>query len=201
MEYEHRKYKAWCCAGCENIAFEIVYSSSPVVYDNSDYEYSLFFPKRGNRKRKFFIGMEYQVEYMYEEVIGCYNNDLLMLCSVGIRSLMEAIFKSEGISDNDFWKLEDKIKKYCSSHNLSEDFSRALLGVKLIGDKAIHQLSKTDKLYLSVTLDLMEAIFNSKYQANYDLIEKSEIAGRRMMKLVAEHENKPRKAGAKKQQE
>jgi len=96
-DFSVTKYFLWICAGCEAGTLEI--SSRDSSVKNKDEEKSLFFPKReiNTLTNKPFVKVPEKLNAFYKEIIDAYNDDLDVLCSVGLRALLEGVCNDKGI--------------------------------------------------------------------------------------------------------
>lgn len=176
--YEKTKYGFYICLGCDTAIIEEQYHCSG-MYDpsNDGNVYSTsHHPKRAtkkNRKAKRFIFIDNKLREIYKEIIQSYNQDLRIICSIGIRALLEGICIQEKIKDTDAYGLKKKINLLKNKNNIPTSIIDALMHLKLIGDNAAHSLNKADRKNISSSIDILEALLTNLYEAKFNLEHKA----------------------------
>ena len=91
-EYEIRT-SIWSCAGCEEETVE-----RQMLYSGEE-EWDEFFPTReaDSVQGKFFQNLTPELKCLYAEVIHSYNTGSLLLCTIGLRALVEGICADKDI--------------------------------------------------------------------------------------------------------
>jgi hypothetical protein len=160
--WEQNRYRLWICAGCESASLEVAYQD--VGYgsdDNWDIDY---FPKReaDDVKGKFFIKLPDKLNKIYRETIQAFNNNLNVLCAVGLRALIEGICDDKGIKGKN---LETKIDGLNSM--LPANIVTNLHNFRFIGNIAIHELTPPEKHALRLAIEIVEDLLNFLYELDY----------------------------------
>jgi hypothetical protein len=132
--------------------------------DNQIYE-SIYHPKRASssRPKKHFVNLPEKLNTLYSEVVKSNNEELHLLCAVGLRSLLEGICADKGIRGNT--NLEVKIERMKSF--LPENIVTHLHQFRFMGNSAVHELEAPKSYELSVALDIIEDILNFFYALDY----------------------------------
>jgi hypothetical protein len=193
--WQKREYRVWVCLGCDNARFEILYTLHG--YEPDDEELSVFFPekRREGRSAKQFYEISNDLQAIYKEVISSYNSGLTITCAVGIRALLEGICASKGITDDDAWELERKVKILCERNHAPAGVINALLGLKIMGDVAAHRLGKPRLPELTSAIELIELLLEYMYEVEPLVLERADFVERLTRKRVLdrEEEKKARK--------
>ena len=86
--WDDTSYQVIECMGCETVSFRMLYDD---VSRNGDEENNTIsqelFPTRGqsNLEKKFVRNIPREIKAVYNEVIDSYNDNLVLLCSIGVR--------------------------------------------------------------------------------------------------------------------
>jgi hypothetical protein len=94
-------YRLWMCAGCESCTLERYYTDETLEDENDTTQYvTEFFPKRTeyNHKNKYFKQLPPKLDSIYKETVQAFNDQLVILCGIGIRALIEGICAHQGIT-------------------------------------------------------------------------------------------------------
>jgi len=160
--HEHR-YSLWSCAGCTAPTLE--WQMGPPSSDNEEWEEFAFgyFPPRekDSIQRKRFRNLKPELSLLYGEVVTCFNSDCLLLCTIGLRALIEAVCKDKGVAGRD---LKDRISgliKFLPSLNLIE----ALHDFRLAGNDAVHELQALTRDDARASIEVIE--LNFLYDLDY----------------------------------
>lgn len=150
------------CCGCEDITFRLI--KHPFEFqDENDEPEELLFPERKfkNRDRRYFFNLPKHIHNLYQETISAHNNELIILSTVGLRSLIEAIV-ADKIDSSEFRNnLESKIdslKPY-----FQESVTNTLHEFRIMGNKATHELEAPEKLNIHHALYVVEGMLEYFY--------------------------------------
>lgn len=170
--YENYKYSLWVCLGCDTGTLVEMYHCAG-MYDDSGEVYSTdYHPPRKNtsdRLPKKFLHIDKKLKSAYEEIITSYKHGLYIICSMGIRALLEGICVHEGITDTEARSLNGKITKLKDNNRIPESIIDGLKQLKPIGDDAAHRLDVASQHYIGFAIDLLEALLTQLYEAKFDL--------------------------------
>lgn len=136
-----------------------------------------YYPQRkslGERDIKTFHHVDGKLNDAYKEVVVAFQQGLGIVTAMGIRALLEGICVVEGIDDKKTRQLAVKIDHLKDSSGIPESIIDGLKGINFIGNDAAHRLTKTDKLSLSSSIDLLESLMAHLYETKADLISKSD---------------------------
>ena len=110
------------CCGCEDISFRLV--KHPFEFqDENDEPKEFVFPERGFkfRDKKFFWNLPKNIERLYRETIKAHDSELIVLSTVGLRAIIEAVVADKIPKGEYKNNLESKIE------SLSPFFSEAVI--------------------------------------------------------------------------
>jgi len=150
------------CCGCEDITFLLV--KHPFKFqDKQDKSEETFFPERtsNKRNRRFFFNLPKRIHELYHETVAAHDKELIILSTVGVRALIEAIV-ADKIDPTSFKNnLESKInslKPYFADKIIS-----GLHDFRLVANKAVHELSAPDSLNIHHALYIVEGLLEYFY--------------------------------------
>lgn len=206
----HAQYHIVKCAGCDKVAFVKQYG------DEDTWEYvgeervwvDIFTvypeePKEEISKGIWWEGHKLEVKTfnyapitlinLYEQIIESYNNKHFILCTSGLRTLIEGICSQQGIKkgfiyDEEKNKLPNKDGVIAKSESLGgrifglyeNDYitflqAQILQKVKVIGNSAIHDIVVPKAVTIKEIIRILERIMDDVYELeNHVLLKKSE---------------------------
>lgn len=156
------------CLGCDNITLKVT-GDYPW---NSDLEYT-FFPERttDHHQSKRYRKLPKKLKSIYEEVVTAFNRGSLVLCTAGIRALLEGLCADKGIAQGPNERgqrvksLEGKINSLTSI--VPSGIVRNLHGLRFLGNQALHELEVPLKADLELALTIIEDVLNVVYDLDY----------------------------------
>lgn len=174
----------WECAGCETFCIES-YSTSENFYlpesraiyleelgSEEQVEeffpkleiYSEFFPKRTEDDLvvKSYVQLPKSLSSIYQEVVRAFNNEIPMLCAIGIRALIEGICFEHEIHGRN---LEKKIENLESI--LPKNIVTNLHNLRFMGNEAAHELNTSSQEELKLAIGICEDLLNYLYELDY----------------------------------
>ena len=158
-------WNVWQCRGCDEVTIEKVEHSDADFWDNNGNSIPerTFFPERNIRllSKKRYIKIPDKLRMIYNEIIESYNKSCFLLCSIGLRTLLEAICNDKGVKGD---KLMMKINK---SSFLTENIKKNLHGIRHLGNDATHEFTYPSKEDLELTISIIEDILNTVYDLDY----------------------------------
>jgi uncharacterized protein DUF4145 len=172
------RYSIWQCAGCTTPTLETEYvyvggsDLAPGCEDSLDLDYQNddvdkeFFPKRSLETigPKGFRNLNPELTRLYREIIACFNNGSFLLCTVGLRALIEGICDDKGIDGKlKFERRIDELIKFLPSVNVIE----ALHDLRIAGNDAAHRLEALTPDKAREAIDIMEDLLNFLYDLSY----------------------------------
>lgn len=175
----------WMCAGCENFTFERYDIMETFRFHQDEFEEndeeddeidsleelfpnpditSVYFPKRTKNDfvAKNFNQLPASLKYIYEETIAAFNNEILILCAVGIRALVEGICSDQEIIGGN---LEKKIDGLASI--IPKNIVTNLHELRFMGNQAAHELNAPQKEELQLAIQICEDLLNYLYELDY----------------------------------
>ncbi len=174
------KYETWVCRGCDTVTLQESCAMKGLTYDKGKkvvWGYN-FHPWRENDSlpRKDLGFTPAKLYGLYYEITESYTNELPVLCSIGLRALLEGICRDKGISDKDARALADKIDELAKRQHIPSAIAKNLKSYKFIGDSAAHYLETPDRESLKIGIEVMEDLLNYLYALEY----KSEYLNQRI---------------------
>ena len=173
------------CQGCQSISFRLVKSDSETSLSDDEYIDETIYPEReiGIWKRKSLLYSPFQIRSIYRETIDSFDNGCFNLCAAGLRMLVEAICKHNGITKGpikviekgvekikNFKSLEGKINGLSTNGKLSSHNARFLHEHRFLGNNSVHLNFEPTKEELKIAIEIIEHII----ETIYELPEKAE---------------------------
>ncbi len=190
--WEENKYQIIKCKGCDTISFRKLStdaaSGGGVEYGFDPWTQELF-PKRTLQSLpiKNLLNTPQNIKNIYRETIDAFNNGQFILCSGGLRAIIEGVCKQRGISRGEVdngkggtrvsTKLDGKIEALASNGYLTKDNANILHELRFIGNAALHELSSPSNNELKMAIEIIEHTLDNLYEFEHKAIElRKEIA-------------------------
>jgi len=164
----NEEWELFQCSGCDSITLRVT----------SDYPWDAepetrFFPERttGHHKKKHYYKLPSKLTSLYDETVTAYNRGSLLLCTAGIRALLEGLCADKGITKGPdkqgktVKNLEGKINGLASI--VPASIVKNLHGIRFLGNQALHELEAPSRYDLGLALTVIEDIFNVVYDLDY----------------------------------
>lgn len=174
-------HQLWMCAGCNSLTLERY-----IITENFDYAESKpeeideldpfeglfpnpeiisdFFPRRTKHDlvAKDYTQLPASLKGIYKEAVMAFNNEIPMLCAIGIRALIEGICFDHEITGRN---LEKKIEGLASI--LPKNIVANLHNLRFMGNEAAHELSAPPQQELQLAIEICEDLLNYLYELDY----------------------------------
>jgi hypothetical protein len=170
-------YRLWICAGCETGTLEeyemLVRSAeeegSWVDTDETDQWY---YPERNqfHVAGKQFKQLPPKLTKIYREALQAFNNEMGMLCAIGIRALVEGICADQEITGRN---LEARIEGL--STILPKNIVSNLHSIRFMGNDAAHELNPPPQDELRLAIEICEDLLNFIYELDYKASQLSRV--------------------------
>jgi hypothetical protein len=156
LEYAQGIWEIWQCNGCDMVLFRekwiIVDGADP---ENNTSETCEQYPKYLERIPKHFYTIPDYLNDLYKEVVSAFNYQNDLLCTIGLRTLLEGVCKDKNIggsSDN----LDKRIQKMKGL--LPEEIVKNLHSFRIFGNRATHDTIGPDRTTLTLAIGVIEDI-------------------------------------------
>jgi hypothetical protein len=155
----------WSCAGCDEETFESQYRYLDEEFQGN----GSFFPARSEDQRedsirpKHFKMLNLELNRLYREVIACFTGDCLLLCTIGLRALVEKVCRDKGLTERNLEHRIDELSRFLPSPSLIE----ALHEFRFAGNAAAHELQALTRDEARMAIEVMEGLFNFLYDLDY----------------------------------
>jgi hypothetical protein len=160
-ENYERRACIWSCAGCDEETFE------RQVTEKSDADDELldYFPAREEDlvRRKFFQNLNPDLKRLYEEVVACLNGGHLLLCTIGLRALIEGVCTDKGVDGKNLEHKVNGLIKFLPSLNIIE----GLHTLRITGNDAAHRREPLTRDDARTAVGVMEDLLNFLYDLDY----------------------------------
>ena len=165
-------YQIIQCAGCDSISFRSLTFAPKSLERNSDGELVIIdnrsieeiYPERRNNlmHEKKIFGIPFLIRKAYKEVVENYNLGNYILCSAGLRAIVEGICNHFSIKPK---YLKDRIEDLSKVGLISNELAESLKIHKFLGDKALHTLEIADSEELKASIQLLELTLETVFEA------------------------------------
>lgn len=172
-------YRFWACAGCGHATMEMRFLDcvpadpaereeiDPDEIDPEVYTYS-YYPERkiGHLSPKTFSKLNSKLNTIYRESILSFNAGCLILCSAGLRSLLEGVCHDKKVKGRTLEERIENLQFLLPNKNII----RHLHHFRFTGNKAMHELeapcTRDVELAIEVIQDLLNYIYELDYKAS-----------------------------------
>jgi hypothetical protein len=152
-------YILWICAGCNHGVLEENFTTP---LNNPDllriYKYFPESEKEHLRKKKF-VNVPHKINSIYKETVLAFNHNQEILCSAGIRTIIEAICDDKGVVGKNLVSKIDGLSNF-----IPKEIVTNLHSLRFIGNTALHELetpeNDTLRLAIKVTEDLLIYLYD-----------------------------------------
>jgi hypothetical protein len=155
-------YRLWICMGCEKGLLEEEYWNDAMPEDCADFEY---FPKRSQHSLipKSYSKLKPELRTIYQEAITCYNEKALILCTAGLRALLEGICQDKRIKGKNLKAKIEGLKPILPNKNII----RNLHHFRFMGNDAVHELAAPNPSEVALAISVIEDLLNFFYELDY----------------------------------
>jgi hypothetical protein len=163
--YEAWTDELWVCCGCEMATlvhhWELV--GAPTEAEVQP-EVHLYPPRTiGKRQSKYFIKLPPALAKLYRETVEAFNAGSMLLCTIGLRALIEGVCKNKGIEASNLEKKIDGLSTFFRNETLVD----SLHGFRFAGNDAAHDLEAMYPSEASDAMEVMEDLMNFLYDFDY----------------------------------
>ncbi|MGV3586715.1 MAG: DUF4145 domain-containing protein [Adhaeribacter sp.] len=182
--WEDHAFQIIQCMGCDELSFRKLYNDAQMQHgEEEDTTNQELYPKRGAHSRpiKPFFNLPYEITAVYRETIDTYNNNLKLLCGVGIRAILEGICIDKAITggkvktstgtEKNSKNLDGKIAGLAAKGYLTVDNSESLHELRFLGNEAVHKLTIPDIEELRLAIDIIELIIENIYEIRHKALK------------------------------
>jgi hypothetical protein len=156
------------CMGCGSVSVRMI-----IENENDEHPYVEFYPERtiSHHFGKYYVHLPKNLAHLYSEISATYNRGNLILCSAGLRALLEGICVDKGIYEGPDEKgkstksLEGKINGLASI--VPPGIVKNLHRLRFLGNQALHELDVPDKNDVKLAISVIEDIMNIIYDLDY----------------------------------
>ena len=119
--WETTTYRLWICAGCESGTLEQAYTDISMDAEVD----TTFYPKRmhGDLSAKGFVKLKPKLRQIYKEAIQCFNSGSLLLCTAGLRALLEGVCDDRRVRRKNLRQKIDNLQPYVGKQKYSEELA------------------------------------------------------------------------------
>jgi len=176
-------YQIIKCNECDAISFRICgwHSEREAMTDNG--YYTKEYPENEELKKRIpnFKCLPKFAKELYHEAISSYNNNNLLLCAVGLRTVIEFVCKDQKTSDEQDENKDDKVKNREALYPLIDDLHRAgkisethrstLHELRSIGNGATHDFKSPSTEILDASFNVIDLLLRTVYELKDNDVE------------------------------
>jgi len=152
------------CAGCDAFTYAIEnFSDYDYNQQTEEYDSNWKFYPQGQKKYRVMNEVKClpsKVRLIYEEIIDSMNTQLPILSGIGLRTLIEAICKDQGIQGKNLKELIDGLD---TNGILSKAQADILHSHRFLGNTAAHDVISAQPEELVAALEIAENILRTIY--------------------------------------
>lgn len=177
--WEDHHYQIIKCKGCDSISFRKLYNDAQrdqcVPENISPWEQEVY-PNRTLSTLSIIdlTSAPSNIRAIYTETINAYNNNQYILCSAGLRAIVEGICNDKKIKGEmvfneikgkSFYSksLDGKIEGLATNGILTIKNATILHNLRFLGNEAIHELSEPSSKELLIAISIIEHIIQDVY--------------------------------------
>jgi hypothetical protein len=170
-------YQIIRCLGCETISFRLLSQDSEnhpntlvdeygEVYE-SLYDEDIYPNPYGFRKPLSESNiLPDKIKFIYKETIKALNNKQPILCSIGIRALIETITKEKKASGKN---LYEKINNLISIGVLTQESTDILHKLRILGNVSAHEVESHSEEKLNLAMGVIDHLLQGVYIFPYQM--------------------------------
>lgn len=106
------------------------------------------------------FGLPIEIRNVYLEVLNALQNEIYILSAAGIRAIIEGVCFNKKTPHKNLFKNIDWLQE---KNHITADQAKALHTQRLLGNEAVHSLSKPSEFEFNAALDIVESILTSIY--------------------------------------
>jgi hypothetical protein len=156
----------WACCGCESAVLVHRWQMHGAEgMPGAPQPEVQVYPSRtyGQRQARYFMKLPARLSKLYNEVIGVFNSGSMLLCTLGLRALIEGVCIDKGFAQGNLESKIDKLSQFFPNKNLID----SLHGFRFAGNDAAHELEAMYPAEASHAIEVMEDLLNFLYEFDY----------------------------------
>jgi hypothetical protein len=153
------------CAGCDSFCYAVAEWSendwNPRT-EQMELSWSIYPSLKDDEKQPIYEDHEFppKIRSVYREVIGAFNAQLPVLTAIGLRALIEAICKDQGVKAGKLYGLIDGL---ANNGVLTAAQASILHSHRFLGNAAAHDIEPAKPRELIAALEIAEAMLRTIY--------------------------------------
>ena len=156
----------WVCCGCESATLVHRWAIPDLEGETGapQPEVHLYPPRTyGKKQPKHFSKLPRPLSRLYKETIEAFNSGSMLLCTLGLRALIEGVCVDKGLRKGNLEKKIDGLSAFFSNRALID----SLHGFRFAGNDAAHDLAAMYPADASYAINIMEDLLNFLYDFDY----------------------------------
>lgn len=156
------------CMGCGAPSARVT-----IEIEGFEAPYMEYYPPRNiyHQTKKHYVHLPDKLAHLYYEVVNAYNQKNLLLCSAGLRALLEGICVDKGITEGPNERgeitksLEGRINGLASI--VPVGIVKNLHGLRFLGNRVLHDLEMPNESGVRLAINVIEDIMSVIYELDY----------------------------------
>lgn len=177
-------YNLWVCAGCEAGTLEVL-TGMPGTLGEFDADgdplwWEELYPERiqTHLRAKLFMKLNPKLSRIYRETIKSFNHGALILCTAGLRAVLEGICDDKRIKGKDLREKIENLQPLLPNKNIIKNLHH----FRFTGNKAVHELKAPDREGTKLAIEVIEDLLNFFYELDYKVTRLRKSAKKRKKK-------------------
>ncbi|MDR8394445.1 DUF4145 domain-containing protein [Aliifodinibius sp. S!AR15-10] len=151
------------CKGCDSITFRQISSNSEdTEFNGRPRKHEELFPNRSEGRDPMDDEhlLPSSLHRIYMETISALNNKQPVLAGIGIRAIIETVTKDKDAQGNN---LKQKIDGLVDQGSLTEDGSKTLHKLRVLGNESAHEVKAHEPKELNLAFDVVDHLLKAVY--------------------------------------
>lgn len=157
----------WSCAGCDNETFEWKFTG----IDDGEHDPTFLPPREDEggpvrpsvRLPKLFLHLKPDLSRLYQEIIACLNENCLVLCTIGLHTLIEGVCSDKKVTGESLYQKIENLITFLPNRKLID----SLHAFRWAGNEATHENAPLTWEEAISAIEVMEDLLNFLYDLEY----------------------------------
>ena len=145
-----------------------------------------FYPERAwsHLRRKPFVKLKPRLRTIYSEAIKSFNYGGLLLCTAGLRALLEGICDDKRVNGRNLLEKINNLQPLLPNKNII----KSLHHFRFTGNKALHDLKAPERSDTKLAIEVIEDLLSFFYELDYKATRLRKSRKKRKGIVVSAHD-------------